>query len=131
MFSLNQLDIRYVNQNGELRGDLEINENKMYLDHDKMSSLYTLQNDIILETQGKFIIKSPQSNRADSSIIKLYINEDKVHCNSTRVTDLLSPINNNNAYTKGYVDGPIAQTKTTLQRQITYLALVYKVKYWL
>ena len=53
--SVSELDMRYVNQNGdELTGDLEINKNKIYLDHDKMTSLYTLQNDIILETQGNF-----------------------------------------------------------------------------
>ena len=47
------------------------------------------QNDIILETYGKFIIKNPQSDSAD--VIKFYINDDKIHCNSKRVTDLFRP----------------------------------------
>lgn len=61
-------------------------------------------NDIILETNGNFIIKNPQSNRADSNVIKFYVNDDKIHCNSKRVTDLLPPVNDNDAVTKQYID---------------------------
>ena len=46
------------------------------------------ENDIILETYGRFIIKYPQSNRADSNIIKFLIDEDAIHCSSKRVTNL-------------------------------------------
>ena len=64
------------------------------------------EGNIIIETQGNFIVKNPVSNG-----IKFYINDDKIHCNSKRVTDLLEPVNDNDACTKGYVDGQIAQTK--------------------
>ena len=64
------------------------------------------EDDIILETSGNFIVKNPQN------IIKLYVNDDKIHCNSKRVTDLLPPVNNNDACTKWYVDSQIAQAKT-------------------
>ena len=69
------------------------------------------ENDIILETQGKFIVKNPQSNLPSSNILKFYIDDNKIHCNSKRLTDLTPPINDADACTKGYVDGRIAQTK--------------------
>ena len=62
------------------------------------------ENNIILEMYGKFIIKNPQSDRADSNIIKFYINDNKIHCNSKRLTDLLDPINAQDGCTKGYMD---------------------------
>ena len=63
------------------------------------------ENDIILETYDKFIIKNPQSGRADSNVIKFLVDEAEIHCNSKRVTNLLWPINDNDACTKGYTDG--------------------------
>ena len=77
------------------------------------------ENDIILETQGKFIIKNPQSNPADSNVIKFYIGQDEIRCGSKRVTDLLSPINDNDACTKAYVDGYINATKRILNESLT------------
>ena len=75
------------------------------------------ENDIILETQGNFILKNPVSKG-----IKFYINDDKIHCNSKRLTDLLPPVNNNDACTKDYVDGQITQTISH------HLVLVYKAQ---
>ena len=72
---------------------------------DNLGIRYNSENDIILETQGSFILKNP------SNAIKFYINDDNIPCNSKRVTDLLPPININDACTKGYVDGRTAQTK--------------------
>ena len=76
------------------------------------------ENDIILNTQGKFIIKNPQSDRADSNVIKFYINEDEIHCNSKRVTNLLPPINDNDACTKAYVDNYISAMKRILNESL-------------
>ena len=116
MPSVSALDMRYISQNGdEMRGDLEINENKIYLNHDKRCSLYTLQN------AGRFIIKNPQSNHADSNVIKFYINDNKIHYYSKRVTDLMDPINAQDGCTKGYMDGQIAQTKIMLQSETNHL----------
>ena len=79
------------------------------------------ENDIILETQGNFILKNPVSNG-----IKFYINDDKIHCNSKRLTDLLPPVNNNDASTKDYVDGRIAETKAIFSTYVQGSMLTIK-----
>ena len=84
------------------------------------------ENDIILETYGRFIVKNPQSNRTDSNVIKFYINDDKIHCNSKRLTDLLPPVNNNDASTKDYVDGRIAETKAIFSTYVQGSMLTIK-----
>ena len=119
-------DQNYINVEGDtLQGDLDLNNHKITnvstptadkdcVPKDYVDSLIrrNSENDIILETSGNFIIKTPQSESADSNIIKFYVNDDKIHCNSKRVTDLLPPVNNNDACTKIYVDSQIAQAKT-------------------
>ena len=81
--SFHQLDIKYVNQNGDLMmGDLNMNENKIFLNISKTCSLYTLQNDNVLETLGRFIIKNPQTNLSNSIDTKFLISEDEIPCNS-------------------------------------------------
>ena len=113
-------DQNYINVEGDtLQGELDLSNHKITnvgnptADKDCATKNYVdslirhnSENDIILETSGNFIIKSPQN------IIKLYVNDDKIHCNSKRVTDLLPPINANDACTKWYVDAQIAQAKT-------------------
>ena len=118
-------DQNYINVEGDtLQGDLDLNNHKItnvgspsddkdcvpkgYVDN--LGIRHISENDIILETQGNFIIKNPVSNG-----IKLYINDDKIHCNSKRLIDLLPPVNNNDACTKDYVDGRITQTISTVQ----------------
>ena len=113
-------DQNYINVEGDtLQGDLDLNNHKItnvgslsddkdcvpkgYVDN--LGIRRNSENDIILEMQGKFILKNP------SNAIKFYINGDKIHCNSKRLTDLLPPVNN--AYTKDNVDGRITQTIST------------------
>ena len=103
-------DQNYINVEGDtLQGNLDLNNHRItnvgslsddkdcvpkgYVDN--LGIRRNSENDIILETQGNFIFKNP------SNAIKFYINDDKIHCNSKRVTDLLPPINNNDACTKG------------------------------
>ena len=42
--------------------------------------------DIVLETDDKFIIKNNSNNT-----LKFYIDEDKIHCNSKRLVSVLDP----------------------------------------
>ena len=119
-------DQNYINVEGDtLQGNLDLNNHRItnvgspsddkdcvprkYVDN--LGIRRNPENDIILEMQGKFIVKNPQSNRADSNVINFLIDEDEIHCSSKRVTNLLPPVNNNDACTKGYVDGYINAVK--------------------
>ena len=86
---------------------------------DNLEINHNSETDIILETYGKFIIKNPQSDRADSNIIKFYINDDKINCNSKRLTNLLNSINAQDACTKSYTDDHINATKRILNKSLT------------
>ena len=82
-----QNDIDYLNTTGDtLTGDLNLNGNKLYLHDNKKQSIYQHSDDIVLETDDKFIIKNNSNNT-----LKFYIDEDKIHCNSKRLVSVLDP----------------------------------------
>ena len=129
-------DQNYIYVEGDtLQGDLDRNNHKItnvgspsndkdcvpkgYVDN--LGIRRNSENDIILETLGNFILKNP------SNAVKFYINDNKIHCNSKRLTDLLPPVNNNDACTKGYVDGRIIQTKAIFS---TYKYSPKKLEYF-
>ena len=66
-----QNDIDYLNTTGDtLTGDLNLNGNKLYLHDNKKQSIYQHSDDIVLETDDKFIIKNNSNNT-----LKFYIDE--------------------------------------------------------
>ena len=50
--------------------------------------------------------------------MKFLIDEDEIHCSSKRVTNLSSPIKDNDACTKGYVDGYINASERILSESL-------------
>ena len=132
-------DQNYINVEGDtLQGNLDLNNHKItnvgsptepsdcvskqYVDN--LGVRHNPEND--METQGKFIVKNPQSNRANSNIINFLIHKDEIHCSSKRVTNLLPPVNNNDACTKGYVDSQIVQTKAIFSNYVKGSMLTIK-----
>ena len=80
-------DRNYINTTGDtLTGDLNLNGNKLYLNNNKKQSIYQNSDDIVFETDDKFIIKNNSNNT-----LKFYIDEDKIHCNSKRLVSVLDP----------------------------------------
>ena len=95
-----QNDIDYLNTTGDtLTGDLNLNGNKLYLHDNKKQSIYQNSDDLVFETDDKFIVKNNSNNT-----LKFYIDNDKIHCNSKRLVSVLDPTDENDAVNKKYVD---------------------------
>ena len=91
--NLNHTDKLYLNTTGDtLTGDLNLNGNKLYLNDNKKQSIYQNSDDLVFETDDKFIVKNNSNNT-----LKFYIDEDKIHCNSKRLVRVLDPIDENDA----------------------------------
>ena len=108
-----QNDIDYLNTTGDtLTGDLNLNGNKLYLNNNKKQSIYQHSDDIVLETDDKFIIKNNSNNT-----LKFYIDEDKIHCNSKRLVSVLDPTDEYDAVNKKYVDRRMSETASAVANQ--------------
>ena len=85
--NLNHTDKLYLNTAGDtLTGDLNLNGNKLYLNDNKKQSIYQNSDDLVFETDDKFIVKNNINNT-----LKFYIDNDKIHCNSKRLVSVLDP----------------------------------------
>ena len=58
-----QNDTDYINTTGDtLTDDLNLNGNKLYLNNNKKQSIYQNSDDIVFETDDKFIVKNNRNN---------------------------------------------------------------------
>ena len=82
------------------------------MNNNKKQSIYQNSDDIVFETDDKFIVKNNSNNT-----LKFYIDEDKIHCNSKRLVSVLDPTDKNDAVNKKYIDKRIADQNS--QKTIT------------
>ena len=102
-----QNDIDCINAGGDtLTGDLNLNGNRLYFNDNKKQLIYQNSDDLVLETDDKFIVKNNSNNT-----LKFYIGNDRIHCNSKRLVGVSDPIENNDAANKKYVDEQKTQRK--------------------
>ena len=87
---------QYVNNRNE---DLYMNENKLHFKNN--IKIFNSGNDFVIEVPNKFIIKD------STNTLKLVLDEQTLHFNNRRLTNISDPINDNDATNKRYVDGII------------------------
>ena len=111
-----QNDIDYINASGDtLTGDLNLNGNKLYLNNNKKKqSMYQKSNDLVFETDDKFIVKNNSNNT-----LKFYIgNNGGIHYNSKRLVGVSDPTENNDAADKKYVAEQKTQGSNTISSNL-------------
>ena len=74
--------------------------------------MYQKSNDLVFETDDKFIVKNNSNNT-----LKFYIGNDKIHCNSKRLVGV-SDLTENNAANKKYVDEQKTQGSNTISSNL-------------